>query len=248
MEVLSGEENFMCLVKENKCSFEFDFSKVYWNPRLCTEHERIITLLKNGDVVFDVFAGVGPFSIPALKKKCQVFANDLNPDSFEWLNHNAKLNKVAGDNFKSYNLDGTDFIKDVVRKELVVINNSHNKKIGNIHIVMNLPAQAMEFLNTFCGLLADDSDLEKFIEPTVHVYCFTIGDTPEETAKKMLEENLKYPISLLNVEVSFVRNVSPKKDMMRVSFNLPKNLLIASDNNKCDSDSSEPPEKIKKIN
>jgi tRNA (guanine37-N1)-methyltransferase len=39
-------------------------------------------------------AGVGPFSIPAAKKGCRVYANDLNPASFEWLCENVKLNKV----------------------------------------------------------------------------------------------------------------------------------------------------------
>ena len=34
MEVITGEENFMTLTKENGLSYEFDFSKVYWNPRL----------------------------------------------------------------------------------------------------------------------------------------------------------------------------------------------------------------------
>ena len=34
MEVITGEPNFMTLTKENGFSYEFDFSKVYWNPRL----------------------------------------------------------------------------------------------------------------------------------------------------------------------------------------------------------------------
>lgn len=33
MEVLCGEDNMQCRVKENHSRFEFDFSTVYWNPR-----------------------------------------------------------------------------------------------------------------------------------------------------------------------------------------------------------------------
>lgn len=40
-------------------------------------------------------AGVGPFSIPAVKKGAIVYANDLNPSSYQWLCENIKLNKVV---------------------------------------------------------------------------------------------------------------------------------------------------------
>jgi len=51
-------------------------------------------LLKCGDVLYDIFAGVGPFVVPAAKKGCRVIANDLNPDSVHWLQQNVDLNKV----------------------------------------------------------------------------------------------------------------------------------------------------------
>ena len=46
MEILAGIEDFNVMVKENYVKFQFDFSKVYWNPRLGTEHGRIAELLK----------------------------------------------------------------------------------------------------------------------------------------------------------------------------------------------------------
>lgn len=57
MEILAGVEDYNVQVKENHCTFKFDFSKVYWNPRLSTEHERIVGLLKSSDVLYDVFTG-----------------------------------------------------------------------------------------------------------------------------------------------------------------------------------------------
>lgn len=42
----------------------------------------------------DVMAGVGPFSIPAVKKGAVVYANDLNPASYASLCDNIRLNKV----------------------------------------------------------------------------------------------------------------------------------------------------------
>lgn len=74
--------------------FAFDFTKVYWNSRLHTEHERLVQLFSADDVIADVFAGVGPFALPAAKKGCGVLANDLNPESYKWLLHNIGSNKV----------------------------------------------------------------------------------------------------------------------------------------------------------
>jgi tRNA G37 N-methylase Trm5 len=47
--------------------------------------------------VYDVFAGVGPFSIPAISKRnvSYVIANDLNPDSYRFLVENYKNNNKS---------------------------------------------------------------------------------------------------------------------------------------------------------
>jgi len=62
---------------------------------LATEHQRIVQSLMCGDVLYDVFAGVGPFAIPAAKKGCHVYANDLNSESVHWLRQNLDVNKVT---------------------------------------------------------------------------------------------------------------------------------------------------------
>lgn len=79
---------------ESDCRFTFDFSQVYWNSRLHTEHDRLVQLFNPIDVVADVFAGVGPFAVPAAKKGCAVLANDLNPNSAKYLAINVKNNQV----------------------------------------------------------------------------------------------------------------------------------------------------------
>lgn len=37
MDLLAGEENYVTQIKEHNCVFELDFSKVYWNSRLCKQ-------------------------------------------------------------------------------------------------------------------------------------------------------------------------------------------------------------------
>lgn len=51
-------------------------------------------MFRPGEAVCDVFAGVGPFAVPAGKKRVFVLANDLNPASFESMENNITTNKV----------------------------------------------------------------------------------------------------------------------------------------------------------
>ncbi|KAJ3249392.1 tRNA(m(1)G37)methyltransferase [Chytriomyces hyalinus] len=119
MEVIAGEDDFLAELKESNCRFKFDFSKVYWNSCLQTEHDRLVSqFFAKKDFVCDVMAGVGPFALPAAKNRgCTVFANDLNPESYKWLESNVKDNKL-GHLVRAYNMDGRDF----VRQSLVDLN------------------------------------------------------------------------------------------------------------------------------
>lgn len=225
LELLSGEEDYQVEVKENGINFKFDFSQVYWNPRLATEHERIIKMLEKGDVFYDVFAGVGPFSVPVAKRKAQVIANDLNPASFKWLQYNMKRNKVAN-YMQAINKDGRDFILTDVKEDLLKRWSSAGSKLYKIHITMNLPAMAVEFLDTFSGLMTGyQGPMDP--QPLVHVYCFAKGDEPAAIAKNLVEENLGFKLSGNLQGVHFVRNVAPNKDMFRVSFFLTQEILCS---------------------
>jgi tRNA (guanine37-N1)-methyltransferase len=93
-ELLAGDPDMNVEVKAESCVFTFDFSKVYWNTRLNTEHRRMVALFTPGEAVCDVMAGVGPFAVPAGKKHVFVWANDLNPDSFSSLEEAIRRNKV----------------------------------------------------------------------------------------------------------------------------------------------------------
>ncbi|KAF2357843.1 tRNA (guanine(37)-N(1))-methyltransferase eukaryotic [Trinorchestia longiramus] len=187
MEILAGEGDTVATVKENMCRFTFDFAKVYWNPRLSTEHEAIVSKLQNGDVLYDVMAGVGPFSVPAAaQKKCEVLCNDLNPESFRWLTHNISLNKVSG-RVAPHNLDGGEFIRTVLKNDLLK-RWRDPKFTSQIHVTMNLPSIAVEFLTNFVGLMSDvedDNDCVNYHEPCVHVYMFSKDQKASSCATKV---------------------------------------------------------------
>ncbi|KAJ9114373.1 hypothetical protein QFC20_001516 [Naganishia adeliensis] len=111
MEVLAGDDDLIAEAHEAGCKFTFDFSKVYWNSRLSHEHDRLVSqYFQPGQVVADVMAGVGPFAIPAAKKRCFVLGNDLNPESTKWMEKNRVDNKVQ-DALRISNDDGRAFIQ-----------------------------------------------------------------------------------------------------------------------------------------
>lgn len=73
-------------------------------------HSKLVAKLSPGEYIADVMAGIGPFAIPAGKgaglkqiqnedetpqcDTCAVWANDLNPESYKWLQYNIEKNKV----------------------------------------------------------------------------------------------------------------------------------------------------------
>lgn len=190
MNVLAGRNDLEVEQSESGCRFKFDFSKVYWNSRLNTEHERLIHQFQPKEVVADVFAGVGPFAVPAGKKSVLVLANDLNPELYKYLKSNITLNKVD-DFVKPFHLDGREFIRDspklllnwaetsktVEKKKLVkrrkvegATTSSSTYEITKVDIpkyltnyVMNLPDSALTFLDEFIGLYSRDPEVERVV-------------------------------------------------------------------------------------
>lgn len=193
MQILAGKDDFIVDQNESGCKFRFDFSSVYWNSRLSTEHERLIAQFAPNEVVGDVFAGVGPFSVPAGKKNVLVLANDLNPESYKYLKENVERNNVLPF-VRPYNLDGREFIRESPKmlKEWVVSEGHVEKRrmikrrktdpetsektvtreveVTTVEIpkfisnyVMNLPDSAITFLDEFIGLYTRDPEVEEMV-------------------------------------------------------------------------------------
>ncbi|KAG5604372.1 hypothetical protein H5410_025864 [Solanum commersonii] len=112
-EILAGKDDMVTEVKQYGATFKLDYSLVYWNSRLEHEHIRLVSKFQAGETVCDMFAGIGPFAIPAAQKGCAVYANDLNPDSIRYLKTNAEISKVDHLVFP-YNMDARKFISQLI--------------------------------------------------------------------------------------------------------------------------------------
>ncbi|OMO80797.1 tRNA transferase Trm5/Tyw2 [Corchorus capsularis] len=300
-EILAGESNMVTEVKQYGATFKLDYSLVYWNSRLEHEHIRLVTMFRPGETICDMFAGIGPFAIPAAQKGCLVYANDLNPDSVHYLKINAKLNKVD-DCVYAYNMDARKFISHLMVAPVGEINvesddtmvkasdtckavddaktedtklgdakddlediqnssrsvdasavavkrpsdcstqengntpgghkkkgNAHKRMKGSVlsntkawehidHVIMNLPASAIEFLDAFRGIIS--RKYWKGPLPLVHCYCFIRASETEELIISIAESALNAKIQ--DPVFHRVRDVAPNKAMFCLSFRLPE--------------------------
>ncbi|KAJ9538788.1 hypothetical protein OSB04_031521 [Centaurea solstitialis] len=112
-EVLAGKPDMVTEVKQYGATFKLDYGLVYWNSRLEHEHIRLVNKFRQGEIICDMFAGIGPFAIPATQKGCLVYANDLNPDSIHYLKVNADINKV-NNSLHAYNMDARVFMSQLM--------------------------------------------------------------------------------------------------------------------------------------
>ncbi len=130
---IKGENTTQTVHKEYGCRYAVDMEKAYFTPRLATERSRILEQVKDGEVIIDMFAGVGPFSILIAKNRpsCRMVAIDKNPEAVKFLRHNITLNAVS--NVEALEGDA----REEVRKYAGIAD----------HIVMNLPHTAQEFLD-----------------------------------------------------------------------------------------------------
>ncbi|MEM3823775.1 MAG: class I SAM-dependent methyltransferase family protein [Candidatus Bathyarchaeia archaeon] len=190
--VIAGKPKTETVHKEHGCQFYVDLAKAYFSPRLSYEHNRVASLVEEGETVIDMFAGVGPFSILIAKKheNVKVYAIDVNPNAVEFLQKNVRLNRVEG---KVHPILGD--AKQVVEEKLFGMAD---------RVIMNLPEKAIEFIDVAC----------KAIKPTggiIHFYTFVSSSESLENLKlKLIEAVEKCGRKVEKVLFSrFVRATAP---------------------------------------
>ncbi len=193
---LAGEKRSETIYREHKCVFKIDITKAYISPRLNYEHMRVAKLVRPGEVVTNMFAGVGLFSIIIAKYSNPrlVYSIDINPDAYNYMVENIKLNNVE-DKVIPFLGDAAKIIEEKL------VNTSDR-------VLMPLPELALEYLPYAIKALRDQKG---FIHVYVHVKAIR-GEDPLLLAEKLVVDR----ISELgyNAKVLFkrkVRMVGPRK-------------------------------------
>ena len=195
---VAGEIRTVTLHKEHGLRYRVDLEGAYFTPRLGTERLRIAGLVSPGDVVLDMFAGVGPFALLLAKKGADVIAMDKNPVAVKYLRENAFLNKV--NNIEILEGDAADL---ALRYE--------NRAD---HVIMNLPHSASEFLIPAMRAAKP--------EGIVHYYCIAPEDDlyRDEALLRKAAEEVGVRVEVLYKEI--VRSYAPHRSNVVIDFRVCK--------------------------
>ena len=187
-ERLAGWGDTFTIHKESGCLFCLDISRVFFNPRLGAERLRILSQVRDGETIIDMFAGVGPFSILLSKyRRVRVYAIDINKYAIHYMTINSTLNKTPID----------------------IIHGDAKEAIYRIHtkadrIIMNYPEGAINFIGYAIEKLRD--------EGFIHVYMFVDGKNIKLTTRKIIADKiaeLGYRPRTVNINTYRVGEVAP---------------------------------------
>ena len=134
LEYIAGENKIATVYKESECLFSVNIGECYFSPRLFYERMRIAKQVETREVIVNMFAGVGCFSIVIAKHSNveKVYSIDINPAAVQNMQENVRLNRVYG---KVIPILGD--AKDVVEKRLCHVAD---------RVLMLLPEKALEYL------------------------------------------------------------------------------------------------------
>jgi tRNA wybutosine-synthesizing protein 2 len=96
-EVIAGKPETETTHKENGCYFRLDASRIMFSQGNLAERMRLSEMC-DGEVVLDMFAGIGYFSIQIAvhSHPKKVIAIELNHAAYHYLRENIRINKVEG--------------------------------------------------------------------------------------------------------------------------------------------------------
>jgi tRNA (guanine37-N1)-methyltransferase len=190
LRLLVGEPRTQTIHVEYGVRLVVDLAETYFSPRLGTEHDRVAKLVRPGEVVVDMFTGVGPFALLAAKRQAvTVYALDVNAHAIGCLEQSLKLNRLKGQIVPLLG-DSRRIVLDELRRRAD-------------RIIMNLPHDAFTYLDVAAAAV-------KTTGATIHFYGVTSEDLPLERLEAQVTAELaKHGIGIKRLESRRVRDIAP---------------------------------------
>lgn len=205
IKVIAGENRTETTHKEYGLTFNVDVKKTYFSPTLATERKRVATLVKQGETIVDMFAGVAPFSIMIAKYADPkvIYAIDKNEDAVKFARQNIKRNNVL-DKIEAIHTDA---------KEICRILNQKNAKADRI--IMNLPFSAHVFFTSALEIINDNG--------TIHYYDIQKEEKIQERIDGLEKTAKENRVVLKNLNVRKIKTYAPREFYIGLDITVRKN-------------------------
>ncbi|AEH36166.1 class I SAM-dependent methyltransferase [Halopiger xanaduensis] len=117
--LLAGERDTETIHTEHGTRYGLDPAKVMFSPGNQAERARMGDISGADEHVFDMFAGIGYFTLPMARAGARVTASEINPTAFRYLLENAVLNEVD-DRVEAYMTDCRDLAGEIEADRVVM--------------------------------------------------------------------------------------------------------------------------------
>lgn len=202
LSLIAGEGPSETVHREFGARLHTDPAKVYFNPRLAGERHRVASLVRDGEVVIDMFAGVAPFGVQICRaaRPSAVYSIDLNPEAERFAQWNRRDNRAEA---------------------LVPITGDAAEVVPTLptadRMIMNLPQIAERFLPLALSRLRRGgtvhmykiAERERFPELCQEIAAASAGDGREVSVETFELKTYSPTMSVYSLDVRLLREEAP---------------------------------------
>lgn len=201
IRIIAGEHQTQTTHIEYGVSLDVDVQTTYFSPRLASERKRISDLVKPGETIVDMFAGVAPFSIMIARyaKPKVVYAIDKNSEAVRLARQNVKKNHV---------LETVEVIHADARDAGKVI------PVQADRIIMNLPFSAHMFFSDALSIAASKC--------IVHYYDILKENDIEDRISLLRKTAADHDFILVDITIHKIKTYAPREFYIGVDITATK--------------------------
>ena len=127
VEVVAGEGDTETVHTEHGTRYAMDLAEVMFSPGNEAERSGMADRVAASERVFDMFAGIGYFTLPMARAGAEVLAAEVRPEAYRYLVENAVLNGVQ-ERVEAYRADCADVeVEDPVDRAVMGHYEAHER-------------------------------------------------------------------------------------------------------------------------
>jgi tRNA wybutosine-synthesizing protein 2 len=189
IEIIAGLKKTQTLNKEHGCKFLLDVSDIMWSQGNKNEKMRLAKMVRPGEIIVDMFAGIGYFSI-ILANYCKpkkIYAIDINPKAIEYLRKNAWLNEVE---------DKIEILQGDCRKFSKPLENTADR------VIMGYLFNTEKFLSYALKIAKDNA--------VIHFHRTVKEEEIDKFKEKLIKIGIKNKVKIRVLKIKKVKSYAPK--------------------------------------